>query len=493
MKLKRWLLLTHLVIMLLPVAALFVLYGLINAFDQSRDVKEFVQASQKIGAIEQKLQDPSLYQIQPPQHYQAIAALSSHSVSIELYRIDGTLLYSSLDQGSLPYTRLQTERKRNLYDLHELRKNTRTYSVKKLVDRDSEMVGFYQITLAREEWLDGVRERGIWLAGSLAIFLILLYVTVVYLLNRKLNRPVALLMKQMTAFAQNLPIPANEHRSKDEIGEVLAHFEKMRESIDKARLELVHQQQEKEYMVASLSHDLKTPLTSIRAYAEALHHDTGLSNQERREYVSILFDKIDYMKQILDDLTMYTALRSSQGKTEQVAVDGEEFFETVLSGYEELCRKNGILLRTETAVAGTCELQPQQIMRLIDNLMSNAMRYTQAGKQIWLAAYSENQPLPPWIFPPCRPVLEEWGREGVMVIVQNEGEAIPAEQLPRIFEAFYQADPARTKKATHSTGLGLSIAKMIMDHHQGEIRIWSKAPYGTMVACWMPYRKDESN
>ena len=105
----------------------------------------------------------------------------------------------------------------------------------------------------------------------------------------------------------------------------------MKEQIEQSRQELAKQQQEKEFIVASLSHDLKTPLTVIQAYTEALQNKENLSENEKREYKTILFEKLAYMKQMLDDLSVFTALQSSKEKIEFIEVDSEEFFEMLLS------------------------------------------------------------------------------------------------------------------------------------------------------------------
>src|SRR5690606_12712829 len=202
----------------------------------------------------------------------------------------------------------------------------------------------------REEWIEGVNNRYIYLAVFFSIFFVLLYVVVVILLNRKLNRPLSHLQRQMTAFANGEKLSTQIRKSNDEIGELIKHFKKMKAQIEKTREELAVQQKEKEFIVASLSHDLKTPLTVIRAYTEALQNDENLSEQERTEYKDILFEKLEYMKQMLDDLTVYTALQSSKQQTELVEVDGEEYFDMLLSGYEEPCNRKGVSLTVTQSV-----------------------------------------------------------------------------------------------------------------------------------------------
>lgn len=292
----------------------------------------------------------------------------------------------------------------------------------------------------------------------------------------------------MTAFANGKEGSDKRLRqSNDELGELINHFEGMKAQIIKGNAELNRQQKEKEYIVASLSHDLKTPLTVIRAYSEALQGKRKLTIKEEQEYTEILFEKLDYMKEMIDNLSVYTSLEASTEQHDFVQVDGEEYFEMMLAGYDEPCAKKGIGLSVIQDVCGEYLLQPLQMMRVMDNLMSNAIRYTPNGKKIWIAVISKSKRLPNWVFDPMLDEVEGWRKGGTIVILQNEGEAIRNDDLIRIFEPFVQLEANRGKGG--SAGLGLSIAEKIVLLHGGKIRIWSKQDYGTLVSFWL---KEES-
>lgn len=185
------------------------------------------------------------------------------------------------------------------------------------------MKGVYKITLIRSEWLEQVNTKSLIVVISLIAVMLIIYGVVVYLLNRRLNKPAKRLMEQMRAFAKDEatnPLPV----TKDEIGELTESFQLMQQEITATRKKLAVEQQQKEFMIASLSHDLKTPLTSIQAYAESLRHGSH-SEKDRLEYLQIIQSKSEYMKQLLDDLMMLTLLQSPTYEMELVKVDGEEF------------------------------------------------------------------------------------------------------------------------------------------------------------------------
>ncbi|WP_010283430.1 sensor histidine kinase [Bacillus timonensis] len=482
MKIKQWLLVSFFIVMLLPVVALYILYVSLSNLDEKQAFVEYVEMTNKMEEIESQLLDPKLYELQPKEQFETVQALTNESIKITLYRSDGVVVYSSLPSlGSYGFSTINIEQ---VYrNLNDLQKNSRTFTLKKPVVANGDVIGIFEISIAREAWIEGVTNRYMLLGVFFSIFIILLYIIVVILLNRKLNRPLSYLQAQMTAFANGEKLSNQTRESNDEIGDLIKHFWKMKAQIDQTQEALAVQQKEKEFIVASLSHDLKTPLTVIRAYTEALQNDITLSEHERKEYKEILFEKLEYMKRMLDDLTMYTALQSSKQQAELVEVDGEEYFDMLLSGYDEPCNRRGISLLVTQFVEKSYKLDPKQMVRVVDNIMGNAIRHTEKGNRIWLAAISSDTKLPEWVFKEFYNDIEVWRKNGTVILIQNEGKGIPKEHINRVFQPFYQAEGARNNGG--SSGLGLSISKMLMEQQNGKIGIWSAKKEGTLLACWI--------
>ncbi|AXI08341.1 sensor histidine kinase [Oceanobacillus zhaokaii] len=483
MKIKNWLMISYFIVMVLPIAALYFLYVSLSHYDQKIDFQEYMDFQDTVSNIESHLLDESLYKIQSNKNYEHLESLVNDNLKIDLYRYDGFQLFSSMDFSN-SYSNTTSG---VLYqNVNEVQKSPRTYSVKKLVfDKDNRIAGVYEITVSRKEWIEAYNRNTIIMISLFSIFFIALYSIIIILLNRKLNRPLQALQAHMNAFAKGKELEQSLSISKDEIGELMIHFEEMKSQINQTKDALAAQQQEKEFMIASLSHDLKTPLTVIRTYSEALENN-NLTEEVRREYKLILFEKLDHMKLMIEDLALYTSLQSSQNKINPVQVNGNEFFDMLFSGYEELCANKEISLVMQQEVKHSYFLDPKQMIRIVDNLMDNSIRYTPKNGTIWLAAISSRKPIPDWIFGEFRKELEDWSKEGTAILIQNEGRAIPKLQLDRIFQPFYQADKSRGKGAT--SGLGLSIAKIIMERHDGKIKVWSAENKGTLIACWLKER-----
>lgn len=484
MKIKNWLMVSHLVVMLLPVVAVYLLYISLQNYNQEEDLKEYLEFQKLVSDLDSELNDVSLYQRIDDERYPQLKGLGNASLRVDLYRYDGVQLFSTMEPDTV-FT-FQEPQDTLLEDLNEIQKKAKTYSYKKSVfDEDRQLAGIYEITQGREDWVETTNQNMLIMLISSGVFFILLYAIVIAAINRKLNRPMNQLQEHMQAFADGKEMDKKLIQSRDEIGELNSHFEEMKYQITETREALVKQQKEKEYMIAALSHDLKTPLTVVRTYTEALE-DFDLSKEERAEYQTILHDKLEHMKQMIDDLSIFTALQSSKNTLQSVQVNGNEFFEMLFSGYEEPCARKDIRLTTEWAVRNAYELDPKQMIRLVDNLMDNSIRYTPQHKQIWLAAIASTKPLPDWIFSPFKEEVNHWREAGTVILIQNEGKGMAENQLQKVFEPFYQDDASRGKGAT--SGLGLSIAKIIMENHEGKINIWSSEKEGTLFACWIKER-----
>lgn len=483
MKIKTWLLTSYLVVMLLPLIAAYMLFVWINAYYAEEGFGEQMDAYFEFNQIQTILKEPALYRTDSD--FSEVEEVISERISITLYNHMGFILYSS---NPMKQTLLSFTSKKQLYEgFYERQQKFGTIRYKEPIFSGSSMIGVYEIEWARDEWVAGVGQRT-WITITIFIlFFVAILIVVVYLVNRKLNKPLQQLMKQMDSFAKGLPI-GEIPKSNDELGELAESFGTMRAALINANQNLIDEQKQKEFMIASISHDLKTPLTSIRAYAEALDV-AELSAEQQKVYREVIVEKSVFIRQMLDDLLMYTLLQSNTYTMDFVTVDGEEFFDMLVSDYDALCREKGIKLQELVNVSGMYEVSAQQLIRVVDNLTANAIRHTKPGDKIWIGAVDVTS-IPDWCFDFVQQALLEKG--GMYLIVQNEGKEISTEQLEKIFEPLYQANEARTKEGV-GTGLGLSITKQIIEKHGGKVQMLSKENRGTAVICYLPLSKGEKN
>lgn len=482
MKIKTWLLLSYFLVMLLPLGAAYGLFAWINSYHQERNVSEYMENWTELNTLQDVLDEPTLYR--PKADWTDVSRLTSDRLSVTLYTDIGFVVYTS---NPIQHTQLSFRGREQVYEgFYELRQKFGAYTYKEPVFVGNTLVGVYEIQMLRDEWVAGV-ERRTWLVMiAFSLFFITLFGGVILLVNRKLNRPLHQLMGQMDSFAKGEDVTPLSERH-DEIGELTKSFDRMRKELTDANRKLSDEQQKKETMIASISHDLKTPLTSIRAYAEALQ-TSELSDSEQEEYRNVIISKSVYMRQMLDDLLMYTLLQSGSYDMEYVKVDGGEFFDMLVSGYDVLCEEKRIELNVVSSVTGEYEVNSKQLMRVVDNLMANAITHTESGGTIWLAAVRASMK-PEWMYPFVKEALDR--NDGMYLIVQNEGRGLTAVEITEVFDPLFQADPARSKAGDRGTGLGLSITKQIVEKHGGGVRIISDPEIGTAIICWLPEMKGE--
>ncbi len=217
--------------------------------------------------------------------------------------------------------------------------------------------------------------------------------------------------------------------------------------------------------VANVSHELKTPLTSISGYAETL---LGESPDEatRTRFLQTIASNARRMQRLVDDLLDLSRIESGRWQPRPAEVGVRAAAEEAWAGLAG--RRAGRELRFEVragAGAETVAMDPDGLRQVLTNLLDNAIRYTPDGGQIVVTA----EPVP----------------GGVALAVRDGGQGIPPDHLPRIFERFYRVDPSRSREEG-GTGLGLAIVKHIVEAHGGRVDAESELGAGTTVTAWVP-------
>ena len=239
---------------------------------------------------------------------------------------------------------------------------------------------------------------------------------------------------------------------KDEVAQVGLAFNEMAdqlETVDMQRTELENLRRD---LIAWTSHDLRTPLTSIRVRVEALN-DGVLDDPEaeQRYYRSILSD-VMALNLLFDDMFELAQLDRVDAKLEKSLDSLEELIEECLERFQTISAERGVQLSANVGEdVDPLPLNSAKISRVLDNLISNSLRYTPKGGRIVITADRDG--------------------DRVIVSVEDSGPGFNEEDIPRLFEQFYRGEQARTR-ATGGAGLGLSIAHGVVEAHGG--RIWAE-------------------
>lgn len=220
-------------------------------------------------------------------------------------------------------------------------------------------------------------------------------------------------------------------------------------------------EQSKDELITNVSHDIRTPLTSIIGYLGLLKAGVT-SPEDQKKYIDIAYTKAEQMKSLANDLFEYTTLKSTNTKLNLNDLHIYSMLEQVAAGFELEAEKKGIEIEIEARPKDlTIKADAEKLVRVYNNLISNAFKYGTGATKIKLVANLVNK------------------RE-VELRVENNGVPIPKKSLKKIFERFYRVETSRNTK-TGGTGLGLSITKSVVDLHHGTIRCESNEKWTSFI------------
>ncbi|MBM7661181.1 two-component system sensor histidine kinase ResE [Bacillus mesophilus] len=219
--------------------------------------------------------------------------------------------------------------------------------------------------------------------------------------------------------------------------------------------------------IANVSHELRTPISMLQGYSEAIIDDIAETEQEKKEIAEVIYEESLRMGRLVNELLDIARMEAGHIQLQEEPVNVHEFIERVVRKFHGLSKEKSIKLSyyCENCEEHMISFDPDRMEQVFTNLIDNAIRHTDSGGTVVVKAN----------------IIEN----GFKVDVQDSGSGIPNEDLPFVFERFYKADKARTRRKG-GTGLGLAIVKNIIDAHQGQISVHSKINEGTTFSFFLP-------
>ncbi len=296
----------------------------------------------------------------------------------------------------------------------------------------------------------------------IVVILILIVVSMTVMITRLVIKPLNKLEEATDEIRQgNLDFSVKTSR-KDEFGRVMNAFDTMRgelkHSIDQ---QMLYEENRKE-LIASISHDLKTPITSIKGYVEGIRDGVASDEEKMDKYLEVIYHKSNDLDKLIDDLFLFSKLDLNRLPFDFKTVSAKRFFEDSGDEIRMDATKQGFEVNFSNALSEEMTLcvDQQQFKRVITNIVSNAVKYSLDKKKIDIAVTASESM--------------------ITMAIRDYGKGIEAEALERIFEKFYRVDQARNMDIGGS-GLGLAIAKQIINRHEGSIRAESVLGKGTTI------------
>ncbi len=346
--------------------------------------------------------------------------------------------------------------------------DTLQYSMKYVavaVESGGTVVGFVRLALSLEDLEQQIQViyRTVLIGGLVAFVCVLVVGTII---TRGIITPITEMTEVAQAISRGDFSKRLKVKSTDELGVLAQSLNSMADELRLTIDDLRRMDKVRTDFVANVSHELKTPLTSIRGFIETLEDGALEDKANARRFLAIIKKHANALSNITDDLLRLSELESVEARIERAPFDLRALVEEVASGFALALEEKGQeLVKSLKGDDFTVEADRQRMEQVMLNLVDNAINYSPAGSRIRVAVELA---------------------DGVFKIsVEDNGPGISREHLSRVFERFYSVDKARSREVG-GTGLGLSIVKHTVLMHKGEISMDSKLGRGTTVSFTLP-------
>ncbi|MBZ4025621.1 sensor histidine kinase [Ligilactobacillus salivarius] len=241
---------------------------------------------------------------------------------------------------------------------------------------------------------------------------------------------------------------------KGQMQRVVASVNALVDSTIKAMEDEREIERSKDELITNVSHDIRTPLTSIIGYLGLIEDKQYRSKEDILKYTHTAYLKSKQMKSLVDDLFEYTKVRQTDAPLQVQSLELNAMLEQIGASFELEANKKGMEINTILPDSPVkIEADPEKLARVFNNLITNALKYGSDGKNIYLQ-------------------LTKVDEKEIEIRISNDGEPIPEKSLRQVFDRFYRVESSRSKE-TGGTGLGLAIAQSIIELHHGYIYVES--------------------
>ena len=251
--------------------------------------------------------------------------------------------------------------------------------------------------------------------------------------------------------------------SNDEMGQLCTDFEKMRQRLKESAEEKIRFDNENRELISNISHDLKTPITSIKGYVEGIMDGVADTPEKVDKYIRTIYNKANDMDRLIDELTFYSKIDTNKIPYNFSKINVAEYFGDCVEEVGLDMETRGIELGYFNYVDEDVVViaDAEQMKRVINNIIGNSLKYLDKKKGILNIRIKDDG-------------------DFIQVIIEDNGKGIAAKDLPYIFDRFYRTDSSRNSSKGGS-GIGLSIVKKIIEDHGGRIWATSKEGIGTEI------------
>ncbi len=347
--------------------------------------------------------------------------------------------------------------------------NNKAFSASKIINNGIEE-GYVYVILGGKKYEEITNNISKNYILQLTFYAIVAVIVMAFLMGSlmltKLTRPLKTLRDKVVQF-QKTSNESDKNYDGDEIQQLNSAFTDMSNRIDNQLLQIKNADQARRDLITNVSHDLRTPLSSMQGYLDTLLiKQESMSKESTQEYLSIARKHCGRLGIMINDLFELSKLDSNIIKPNLDTFSMAELIQDVSIEFSQLAEQKGLELKMELLEGNTNVKADIGLMqRVLENLISNAIKHTSQNGEIIIKLENSNK--------------------GFNVVIQDTGRGISEHELPNIFNRLYRAENT-SNESSNSSGLGLAIVKKILDIHHSTIKVTSQLNQGTQFSFYLP-------
>lgn len=288
-----------------------------------------------------------------------------------------------------------------------------------------------------------------------------------YLISKKITQPIKMLQLAARKISRGDLEDEIYEQGEEDISQLCRSFEEMRLKL-KESIDIQNKYDNNRTMLlSSISHDLRTPITTIKGYIEGILDGVADTKEKKEKYLSTAYQKASLMDEMIDDILLYSKLDLNQLSYDFSKVDICEYVKDIVQDYEAILMKSNINISLINDLSSPKHvlLDINKMIRVFNNIIDNSKKYIKNNDGN------------------IEVILRE-KKANVIIEIRDNGQGVEEKALPNIFERFYRADASRSNVS--GSGLGLAISRQIVEGHGGRIWAKSKLGEGTSIILSLP-------
>lgn len=313
--------------------------------------------------------------------------------------------------------------------------------------------------------------RGLFFIFAIITILILTNGTLTYMVSRSIVLPLKELEKAALKIKDGELDSKITYTANDEMGDVFSSFNEMRERLKDSLEKQISYEENRKELIASISHDIRTPLTVLKGYVEGLKDGVANTEEKKDHYLNTIYQKAHQMDHLIDNLFLFSKMEMDKYPYNPVSVELSQWMANAVADlsvdYPE------INFQTFLKEKASISADPAELFRVISNIVQNS--YIYAGRKDIVIS-----------------VIVKITDNQSQIIISDNGIGVSEKKLPLIFDRFYQADESRSQNPKGS-GIGLSIAKMIINQHRGQLQAVSQEGKGLSIIITIPLTDNQND